>query len=33
MRRLAKEDPNFRDLEVARAGLAEAFAEITQEAA
>jgi len=33
VRRLSKEDPNFRDLEIARAGLAEAFAEITQEAA
>ena len=33
VRRLAKEDPNFRDLKLARAGLAEAFTEITQEAA
>jgi len=31
--RLMKEDPHFRELEVGRAGLAEAFAEITQEAA
>lgn len=30
---LMKEDPNFRELEISRAGLAEAFTEITQEAA
>jgi ABC-2 type transport system ATP-binding protein len=33
VRRLSQEDPQFRDLEVVRAGLAEAFAEITEEAA
>lgn len=31
--RLMKEDPNLRELEIGRAGLAEAFTEITQEAA
>jgi len=33
VRRLLAEDPTSRDLEVQRAGLAEAFAELTQEAA
>jgi ABC-type multidrug transport system ATPase subunit len=33
VRRLAQEDPNFRELEISRAGLAEAFTEMTQEAA
>jgi ABC-2 type transport system ATP-binding protein len=33
VRRLSQEDPRFRDLTIERAGLAEAFAEITQEAA
>jgi len=33
VRRLLAADASLRDLEVARAGLAEAFTEITQEAA
>jgi ABC-2 type transport system ATP-binding protein len=33
VRRLSQEDPRFRELTIDRAGLAEAFAEITQEAA
>ena len=33
VRRLSTEDPNFRDLKIVRAGLAQAFTEITQEAA
>ena len=32
-RRLLNRDPNLRDLEVHRAGLAEAFTELTQESA
>jgi ABC-2 type transport system ATP-binding protein len=33
VRRLANEDPQFKELQVGRTGLAEAFTEITQEAA
>jgi len=33
VRRLSREDPLFRDLAIGRAGLAEAFVEITKEAA